>query len=468
MGGVQVETISPGDGRTFPKRGQTCVVHYTGMLEDGKKVDSSRDRNKPFKFMLGKQEVIRGWEEGVAQMSVGQRAKLTISPDYAYGATGHPGIIPPHATLVFDVELLKPEGGGSALKKELQANKKELAQLKWELQALKKELAQGGSGSLDEMEECSQHLGSGSASNFTQFVLVDNGGTGDVTVAPSNFANGVAEWISSNSRSQAYKVTCSVRQSSAQKRKYTIKVEVPKVATQTVGGVELPVAAWRSYLNMELTIPIFATNSDCELIVKAMQGLLKDGNPIPSAIAANSGIYGSGGSENLYFQSGSGSISLIAALAVDYVIGMENAMPWNLPADLAWFKRNTLNKPVIMGRHTWESIGRPLPGRKNIILSSQPSTDDRVTWVKSVDEAIAACGDVPEIMVIGGGRVIEQFLPKAQKLYLTHIDAEVEGDTHFPDYEPDDWESVFSEFHDADAQNSHSYCFEILERRGSA
>ena len=112
--GVQVETISPGDGRTFPKRGQTCVVHYTGMLEDGKKVDSSRDRNKPFKFMLGKQEVIRGWEEGVAQMSVGHRAKLTISPDYAYGATGHPGIIPPHATLVFDVELLKLEGTDSA------------------------------------------------------------------------------------------------------------------------------------------------------------------------------------------------------------------------------------------------------------------------------------------------------------------------------------------------------------------
>jgi len=140
-------------------------------------------------------------------------------------------------------------------------------------------------------------------------------------------------------------------------------------------------------------------------------------------------------------------ISLIAALAVDRVIGMENAMPWNLPADLAWFKRNTLNKPVVMGRHTWESIGRPLPGRKNIVISS------------------AACGDEPEIMVIGGGRVYEQFLPKAQKLYLTHIDAEVEGDTHFPDYEPDDWESVFSEFHDADAQNSHSYCFEILERR---
>ncbi|NXL86020.1 FKB1A isomerase, partial [Alectura lathami] len=90
-----------------------------GMLEDGKKFDSSRDRNKPFKFVMGKQEVIRGWEEGVAQVpgvppargsaAVGQRAKMTISPDYAYGSTGHPGIIPPNATLIFDVELMKLE-----------------------------------------------------------------------------------------------------------------------------------------------------------------------------------------------------------------------------------------------------------------------------------------------------------------------------------------------------------------------
>ena len=104
-----MDTISPGDGLTFPGRGQTCVVHSTRMLEDGKKLDSSWDRNKPFKFMLGKQEVIGGWEEGFVPMGVGQRAKLTTSPDYACGATGHPGIIPPHATLVFDVELLKLE-----------------------------------------------------------------------------------------------------------------------------------------------------------------------------------------------------------------------------------------------------------------------------------------------------------------------------------------------------------------------
>uniref|UniRef100_A0A2K5CB72 peptidylprolyl isomerase n=1 Tax=Aotus nancymaae TaxID=37293 RepID=A0A2K5CB72_AOTNA len=83
----------------FPKCGQTCVVHYTRMLKDGRQFDSSRDRKKPFKFMLGKQEV----------MSVGQRVKLTISPDYAYGATGHPAIIPPYATLIFNVELLKLE-----------------------------------------------------------------------------------------------------------------------------------------------------------------------------------------------------------------------------------------------------------------------------------------------------------------------------------------------------------------------
>ena len=158
-------------------------------------------------------------------------------------------------------------------------------------------------------------------------------------------------------------------------------------------------------------------------------------------------------------------ISLIAALAVDRVIGMENAMPWTLPADLAWFKRNTLNKPGIMGRLTWESIGRPLPGRKNIVVSSKPGTDDRVEWVTSIEAALNACGDAEEIMVLGGGRIYEQLLPKAQKLYLTHIAAEVEGDTHFPDYEPDEWQSVFSEFHDADENNSHSYCFEILERR---
>lgn len=158
-------------------------------------------------------------------------------------------------------------------------------------------------------------------------------------------------------------------------------------------------------------------------------------------------------------------ISLIAALSADRVIGMENAMPWHLPADLAWFKRNTLEKPVVMGRKTYESIGRPLPGRHNIVLSHQAGRDERVTWVTTPVAALAAAGDAPEVMIIGGGSIYGQFLAQATRLYLTHVDVEVVGDTYFPDYVVDDWQTCFSEFHDADHANSHAYCFEILTRR---
>jgi len=101
-----VDVIAEGDGCTKPKKGQTVEVHYTGTLPDGKKFDSSRDRKQTFKFKIGMGEVIKGWDEGVAQMSVGEQAKLTCSPDYAYGAKGVPGVIPPNSTLIFDVELI--------------------------------------------------------------------------------------------------------------------------------------------------------------------------------------------------------------------------------------------------------------------------------------------------------------------------------------------------------------------------
>jgi len=105
--GVDIQTTKPGDGKTFPKPGQTVVAHYTGTLTNGKKFDSSRDRNKPFEFQVGRGQVIRGWDEGFAQMSVGQQAKLTISPDYGYGSQDvGGGLIPPNSTLIFDVELL--------------------------------------------------------------------------------------------------------------------------------------------------------------------------------------------------------------------------------------------------------------------------------------------------------------------------------------------------------------------------
>ncbi|ARU95181.1 type 3 dihydrofolate reductase [Tatumella citrea] len=158
-------------------------------------------------------------------------------------------------------------------------------------------------------------------------------------------------------------------------------------------------------------------------------------------------------------------ISLIAAMAADRIIGMDNAMPWSLPADLAWFKKHTLNKPVIMGRRTFESIGRPLPGRLNIVISRTPGETAGVTRATSLEEALQLAGEASEIMIIGGGKIYAQMLEKADRLYLTHIDAEVEGDTQFPDYNPDQWHSVFSEFHDADSNNTHSFCFEILDRR---
>ncbi|KAM3604996.1 uncharacterized protein V6R79_019164 [Siganus canaliculatus] len=105
--GVQIDTIKPGDGKTFPQKGTTVFVHYVGTLTDGSKFDSSRDRGQPFSFKLGAGDVIRGWDEGVAQMSLGQVARLTCSPDFAYGSRGYPPIIPGNATLVFEVELLR-------------------------------------------------------------------------------------------------------------------------------------------------------------------------------------------------------------------------------------------------------------------------------------------------------------------------------------------------------------------------
>ncbi len=105
--GVTKTTITEGDGKTFPKPGNQLTMHYTGTLSDGKKFDSSVDRGQPFTFTIGIGQVIRGWDEGVVQMSLGEKAKLDITPDFGYGAAGAGGVIPPNADLVFEVELLK-------------------------------------------------------------------------------------------------------------------------------------------------------------------------------------------------------------------------------------------------------------------------------------------------------------------------------------------------------------------------
>ncbi|KAJ1990105.1 FK506 binding protein proline rotamase rapamycin-binding protein [Coemansia spiralis] len=105
--GVNIEVQQPGDQKNYPKRGDKITMHYVGTLEDGKKFDSSRDRGKPFVCNIGVGQLIRGWDEGVPQMSLGEKARLTITSDYGYGDRGVPGLIPPQATLIFDVELIK-------------------------------------------------------------------------------------------------------------------------------------------------------------------------------------------------------------------------------------------------------------------------------------------------------------------------------------------------------------------------
>lgn len=158
-------------------------------------------------------------------------------------------------------------------------------------------------------------------------------------------------------------------------------------------------------------------------------------------------------------------VSMIAALAHDRVIGLDNKMPWHLPAELQLFKRATLGKPVVMGRSTFESIGRPLPGRLNIVMSRNAAYQaEGVTVVATLDEAVKAAGDVEELMIIGGATIYQQCLPMANRLYLTHIDLQTKGDTWFPDYTEFTWNEIESESYDADEKNKHSYRFSLLER----
>ncbi|WMY97145.1 MAG: type 3 dihydrofolate reductase [Arsenophonus sp.] len=161
-------------------------------------------------------------------------------------------------------------------------------------------------------------------------------------------------------------------------------------------------------------------------------------------------------------------ISLIAAMTLNQVIGVNNTIPWFLADDLAWFKHHALNKPIIMGRITYQSIGGcPLPQRLNIILSNRKNNKNakNLIWVNSVEEALKSTGIAKEVMIIGGGKIYKLFFPMANRLYLTHVNVKIKGDTYFPNYQSHEWNVVFSENHLADFKNSYDYRFEILERR---
>lgn len=162
------------------------------------------------------------------------------------------------------------------------------------------------------------------------------------------------------------------------------------------------------------------------------------------------------------------SISLIVAMGTNRVIGRDNKLPWRMPADMKRFRSLTMGKAILMGRVTYDSIGRPLDGRHNVVLTrNQDYAAEGCTVVNSVDEALKAAGQ-GELMVIGGSAIYEQMLPMANRIYLTLIDAEFEGDSYFPMIEPGEWSEVSREICPADAANPYNYAFVVLERQRTA
>lgn len=159
-------------------------------------------------------------------------------------------------------------------------------------------------------------------------------------------------------------------------------------------------------------------------------------------------------------------VSLIVAVCLHGEIGKEGRMPWHLPADLKHFKATTLGKPVLMGRKTLEAIGRPLPERRNLVLTRDGSfRAEGCEAVHSIQEALQLAADATELMVIGGGEVYRMAWAKADRVYLTRIQAEVEGaDTFFPALNPREWREVSRDDHRADLKNPFDYSFLVFDR----
>jgi dihydrofolate reductase len=159
-------------------------------------------------------------------------------------------------------------------------------------------------------------------------------------------------------------------------------------------------------------------------------------------------------------------ISLIVAMAQNGVIGRGNALPWRLPADLKRFKAFTLGKPILMGRKTFESIGHPLPGRGNLVLTRDRDWHAQgVIPVHSVEEALLQTRTCDELVAIGGAEIYRLLLPLARRIYLTHVHADIAGDTYFPAFDPAQWDDLDYQTHPADERHAYPVTFVTLERR---
>ena len=164
-------------------------------------------------------------------------------------------------------------------------------------------------------------------------------------------------------------------------------------------------------------------------------------------------------------------LAVIVAAAENGVIGRNNALPWHLPQDLQYFKRVTMGKPIVMGRKTFESIGRPLPGRTNIVITRNPDFQSAgVRVVASLDEALRLAGEVAlidgagELVVIGGAEIYRAAIPRADRLYITEVHASIAGDAFLPDIDWGQWREVKRQRHGAEGPNPYDYSFVVYER----
>lgn len=157
--------------------------------------------------------------------------------------------------------------------------------------------------------------------------------------------------------------------------------------------------------------------------------------------------------------------AFVVAMDENGLIGKDNDLPWRLSADLQYFRRITMGKPILMGRKTHASIGRPLPGRHNIVVSSMADYQaEGCDVVRSIEEALKLASSAEEIMVIGGSSLFKQMFESADRLYLTRVHAELEGDTWFPQWDQNQWKLISRESFPADEKNDYAYSFEVYER----
>ncbi|ODN68308.1 type 3 dihydrofolate reductase [Methylophaga muralis] len=157
--------------------------------------------------------------------------------------------------------------------------------------------------------------------------------------------------------------------------------------------------------------------------------------------------------------------AFVVAMDEQGLIGRDNDLPWRLSADLQYFRRITMGKPILMGRKTHESIGRALPGRQNIVVSSLVDYQAEACDVaNSIEDALKLAANADEIMVIGGSSLFEQMFDIVDKLYLTRVHAELEGDTWFPEWDQTQWQLISQESHPADEKNDYAYSFEVYQR----